>query len=580
VGVRRSDAVVVAGWPVLAAGGLWFALQGFTTHGPDQLALEVVGLLLLGVCQARFAPEGWARSPLWSGVFPLAWTAMVLGPSGLTGLVYWIGVVVIAVALVVRLERVRQWGLVAGLVAGLIGALGTRAQVLWRAAGGSEDGRQSSVARSPLHQLSEELVGPLRSGPPSPRVDGPPIVLLTVDTLRADAAVKMRSFQRLASRGASWERAMSTSSWTVPAVASMLTGALPARHGAGVSAGGFQGLSQEVPTLAGTLGEAGYQTVGVVTNAWLTEGLGFSRGFDLYLHADERFHHRLVLAGFPHGPKGHEGEAVVDRALDWLEQAPDGGWFLWVHLIDPHLPYLHVEGSLEQGLSDERLRAGMRLDDEVVARVRAAYQQEVDYADAQLGRLLDALEARGVLDDGAVLMTSDHGEELWDHGATGHGHQHHTEVVDVALALVAPGVPAGARQDLASLVDVGTTLAGVAGLVLGEGSDLRQPVPDDRIAVAQGNAYFRQQRSARGPAQRAIVGSAGDGPLTCFDTVADPAEQHELTCVQGSTVAAAALSAEPPIAGAAATVPREALEALGYVMDDATPTPTPTPTPP
>lgn len=564
--MRRTDGEVVAGWGALALGELWFARQGFTTHDAGQLALEVGGLLLFGVCQARLLPEGPARSPLWAGVFAVSWTAMNLGPSGFTGLVYWVGVIVLATALVVRLERARRWGLLAGVLVGLLGAVLARVQVLSRAAEGG-DGRQSSVTRSVRAQLQEELVAPLRAGPPAPRHDGPPIVLITVDTLRADAAVKMRSYQRLAARGASWPRAMSTSSWTVPAMGSLFTGLLPAEHGAGVSAAGtFQGLSAQAPTLAGVLSGAGYQTVGIATNAWLTSGLGFPRGFDVYWHADERFHHRLALAGFPNGPKGHEGEAVVDRALGWLEAAPARGWFLWVHLIDPHLPYLHVEGSLERGLSDERLRAGMRLDEGVEASVRAAYQAEVDYADAQLGRLLDALEARGVLDQGVVALTADHGEELWDHGATGHGHQQHTEVVDVALALVAPGAVGGERSDLASLIDLPSTLAAVAGAQIGVGEDLRALTSEDRVVVAQGSAYFHQQRSARWREWRAIVETAGDGPLWCFDRAADPGERQRLQCPGGLPVGEAALRvAAPGAGGVESAVPGEALKALGYV---------------
>lgn len=565
---------------MLALAELWFAAQGFNRPAVLQVVLEVVGLAVLGACVARFAPSGWARSPLWAGVFALAGMAIALGPSGWTGAPFIVGTLVLAGWTVWRLERSHRSGMLAGLVVAVLGAVGARGLVLAKA-GENSGGQQSSVVVSPWLQLKAELLGVgFRDARPAPR-DGPPVVLITVDTLRADATAGMQTWKRLAERGATWDRAMSTSSWTVPAMGTVLTGLAPGDHGAGVSAEGtFQGVG-EVDTLASRLSDHGYTTAGFASNAWLTHTLGFDKGFQTYAHTSERFHHRLLLAGFPRGPKPHEAASVVDRALRWLGGAPEQGWFLWVHLIDPHLPYVHAEGTLAPTLTDERLRAGMRVDGDVPQRVRDAYAQEVAYTDGELGRLVDALEARGVLDDGIVVLTADHGEEFWDHGATGHGHQHHTEVVDVALAVTGPGVSSGPRHDLASLVDVAPTILAMVGLEA-DGHDLREPLPEGRIAVAQGNAYFSQHRSARQGRWRVIVGSPGDEPVTCFDTVADPREQRSVPCPEGHPVVHAALQSRPPGAtGDSVHDIAEALEALGYVVDDrgAVPEPSPPPEP-
>jgi arylsulfatase A-like enzyme len=95
--------------------------------------------------------------------------------------------------------------------------------------------------------------------------------------------------------------------------------------------------------------------------------------------------------------------------------------------------------------------------------VHAGYAAEVAYVDRHLGRLLDALEAKGVLDSGIVVFTSDHGEEFWEHGGLEHGHSHHAEVLDVPLLLVAPGLAPGPRGGVASLVDVVPTIRAALG---------------------------------------------------------------------------------------------------------------------
>jgi arylsulfatase A-like enzyme len=332
-------------------------------------------------------------------------------------------------------------------------------------------------------------------------------------------------------------------------------------------AGGLHGISPGVPTLAEALRERGYDTAAFTTNAWLTTPLGYSRGFDTWGHADERFHHMLAATGFPKGAKAREAERVVDRAIDWLEGEEADGFFLWVHLLDPHLPYAHAEGKLERGLSDESLRAGLRLDASVVERVKAAYQREVDYADAQLMRLLDALEAKGVLDRGLVVLTADHGEELWDHGATGHGHTHHREVVQIPLVLAGRGVVRGPAPAMVSLLDVPSTLALAAGASLGAGRDLRAPGSVDRVVTSQGNAYFHAQRSAWSMGRRAmLLTAAQDAPERCYDLNADPGEHTPVPCAPGSPALEAARAERAPSAEAdAAELSREALKALGYV---------------
>jgi arylsulfatase A-like enzyme len=563
-GRSRAGALGLA-WLSVAAGELYFAGQGFQRPLLWQALAELLVLPGLGYCQLRLLPSGWLRSPLWPGVAVAAGTALVFGPDGVFAFAcFALGLGGVCVAGVRRVEARWRVGWIGGLAAALLGVAAARYQVLVHSPHQDE---QAMSATAPSRQLLAELAGGFAHSPRPAPVALPPVVVLSIDTLRADHMLRMQSWQRLARRGATWERAMSTSSWTLPAMASLQSGVLPAAHGAGFRDGRVQPLAPEVETLAETLAGAGYLTAAVLTNSWLVPELGFARGFREYAHVNTAFHHRLLLAGFPRRPAPHTAEAVVDRALAWLDTAPERGFYLWVHLVDPHLPYLHAEpGSLAAKLSDERLRSGERLDAAQREQVRQAYAAEVAYTDHQLERLLDALERRGVLDQGVVVLTADHGEELWDHGATGHGHAHHAEVIDVALALIAPGVAPGPRSGLASLVDVAPTIRAAVGLPA-RGYDLRQPLPEGRIAVAYGNAYFETMRSARQRDRRVIVVGAETRELRCSDRLGDPLERVARDCPRDDALVAAALGVAGPAAGRVAEVPVQALQALGYVVD-------------
>ncbi len=566
--MRNPYLVLISSWLALGLVELWFAMQGFNTPPLWQIAAELGALALIGTCQAHFLGKHWLGSPLWPGLFAVAWTAFAIGPSGVISLAVLTALAITAAVLARALHRwTQRVPLLIGLATAIGGGIGARALVLTRATDFAGTGTKNA-ARDPWAQLGRELItGPFPPAHPDP-IDAPLVVIISIDTLRADAMLQMESTRRLAERGTLWPQAMSTSSWTIPAVGSLLTGQLPAEHGAGIGAGGgYQGLADDASLISSDLADAGYTTAALSSNAWLTRALGFDRGFHSYLHTDEQLHHRLVLFGFPVRPRPHDARAVIDRSIGWLEGAPERGFFLWVHLMDPHRPYHHAEpGSFEAALTDDGLRADPDLSSDEQARARAAYDAEVAYTDAQVGRLLDALEARGALDEGWVVLCSDHGEEFWEHGATGHGHQHHGEVVDVALAISGPGFATEQRSDLVSLADVTPTILRLTGLA-DDGPDLRRPAAPDRIAVAYGNSHGAPHSSARMGQLRAIAIDPGAAAVACYDMGTDPDERHPLPCDPLSPVVRAALATSPPPDGEAATLNTERLRQLGYIDD-------------
>jgi len=265
--------------------------------------------------------------------------------------------------------------------------------------------------------------------------------------------------------------------------------------------------------------------------------------------------------------------------LAWLDDAPAEGFLLWVHLSEPHLPYRHTaDPSWDYNLLRNARSGDWFLGEAERAAVVEAHRREVAYADVEVLRLLQAIEARGLLAKGALIFTSDHGEEFWEHGGFEHGHAHHGEVIDVPLALVAPGVAPGAAGGVASLQDIAPTLRAIAGLDTAPeagapaaadarpglaGLDLRRPLPAERVARAWGTAYFRPLHSYRVGDRRVIV---ADGEAVAYDLAADPGELRPLPVTPEELAALAAGRAAPtPAPGALRDLDEDLLRSLGYV---------------
>lgn len=518
------------------------------------MAVEALLLLILGANHVRFAPPGWARSPLLPGaglvgVMLVATTAPDLCRQALVAA----GAIALGVTGVRALHPLtRRAPLLTAVLATLLGGAAARAVLLTSALPD-----QPRLAH-PVEELSAELRPFRRSGTGN---EGPRIAFITIDTLRADRMVKMGSWKRLAERGRSWDRAMSTSSWTLPAMASLATGLPVEGHGASARSGGnFQGIKPGVPTLAVELARSGYTCAAVFTNSWMTPEMGFADGFHRFVHADRSRPHWLALAGAP-AQRTLSAAAVVDRAIREADALPPRGGFLWIHLMDPHLPYAHAEGPVFEHHAEGAFREGMLLDEDARAEIRRAYDAEVAQMDVELLRLLDHLEATGWMSD-FIAMTSDHGEEFWEHGAVEHGHSHHGEVLDVGLVFVAPGGSPAAAPGVASLLDLTSTARAVAGLPP-RGLDLRVDVPADRVATAWGNVFYRNDASARQGSRRVIA--RGDGAVLVYDLAADPAERVALDVEPDDALVQATLALVPPEVADEADINRSALEALGYV---------------
>jgi arylsulfatase A-like enzyme/Flp pilus assembly protein TadD len=275
-------------------------------------------------------------------------------------------------------------------------------------------------------------------------------VLVTIDTLRADrlgcygyAGAATPVIDRLASEGALFTAASTVVPLTLPSHAAILTGRYPASIG--VRNNGMYLLPPEETTLAEVLSAEGFATGAFIGSFVLAAPFGLSQGFDVY---DEQFDMKRD------GPTADERRAAtVNEALfGWIEGAPRGPLFLWVHYFDPHARY-------EPPSPFDRQFAA------------APYDGEIASVDGALGTLLERLERRAGRENLSVILTSDHGESLGEHGEATHGLFVYESTLHVPLILWSPGrIPAGVTvSEPVSVIDIFDTALELAGVDLPEG---------------------------------------------------------------------------------------------------------------
>ncbi len=524
----------------------------FVQPAPRQFALEIA--LLIGMAWGQWTfGRGWLRSPLLAAIVAGVFGVLPHAPAGAPHAGPFVAGIVLPAVLFLRWSRAK---LRVPVFAAVLASIAVVLAIHWidlRAQSSSTwEGHRARVPPSAVQAAA-----------PS----GPPIVVISIDTLRADSAQSMESIRRLAARGALWPRAMSTSSWTLPALASLQTGLMPAEHGAAcLEDGHCQGLAETIHTLAEDLRAAGRRTAAVVANPWAGAGMGFDRGFDEFVDPGQPGK-RLLFGGAPEGPHGQDDARTVDAALDWLQDAPAEGYYLWVHLMGPHMPYTHSTSEKMRRLDVVTLRSSYPSSASQKKEIRDSYDAEVRYTDAQVLRLLDALESRGVLATGTLVLTADHGEEFWDHGGIEHGHSHHAEITDIPLLLVSPGVSSGPRDGVASLVDVAPTLRAIAGSASGT-TDLRRGVATDRISTAWGGLILRLDCSARMTSARLIAQDCSPelSAMQLYDLGADPLEQSPSHPSEDNPLVAAVRRIVPPAPSGRGEVASDRLRALGYLQ--------------
>ena len=306
------------------------------------------------------------------------------------------------------------------------------------------------------------------------------VLLVVVDTLRADhlgawghGAPTSPEIDRLAATGVRFARYHSTSSWTRPGFATLLSGLYP--RSAGIYSQRFDRLPEGVTTLPEILRVEGYETIGINSNPNLHRYFGFDQGFDSYRDTDQVWSWMRDQPGVVESDAGAADEGgkpslsdarqTTDRALEALRsdrRSRESPWFMMVVYIDPHFPYeAPARYAAAVAQRSAKARRGQKAEG-------LAYDAEIRFADEQIGRLLQTLADAGELDDTLIVLTSDHGEGLADFPEVPFGDRHGETLYDaithVPLILHHPALAARQVDELVSAVDLLPTLLGLLGI--------------------------------------------------------------------------------------------------------------------
>ncbi|MBD3868563.1 MAG: sulfatase [Acidobacteria bacterium] len=433
----------------------------------------------------------------------------------------------------------------------------------------------------------------------------PNIVLIVMDTTRQDHLscygydrANTPNLEELARESTLFRSAYSVGSWTPPGHASLFTGLYPAAHGCTQE---NWTLSGDLVTLAEILGGAGYRTVGITENATVSAASGFDQGFDEY---HETWRHDI--------PQDNPAVALFNSSMATID--PEFPFFLFVNFIEPHAPYkssgefidtyVKDPGSGPDGNDTQDYYLGrLNWNEPEFAHMQALYDAEILYTDQQIGRIIDRLKQDNLWDNTVFIVTSDHGENIGDHGHMEHYFTLYESVVRIPLLIHYPqAFPPGAEDnDPTQLTDLVPTLLNL--LELGEGDtqgiDLLEtgarkdrPVllefywPAEAIETygedwdsVELNRWKRHLRAVIYGDDKLIWASDGDHEL--YDLQADPAEENNLTHLPGGADKVEALTSllENLIKRYHRDIPgdrisggpeldeetREALRSLGYV---------------
>jgi membrane-anchored protein YejM (alkaline phosphatase superfamily) len=247
------------------------------------------------------------------------------------------------------------------------------------------------------------------------------LLVICIDALRDDQVTPdlMRNLHRFGEDHIRFENVYAAAPWTLPSVASFFTGLQPSECGV-MFPGDY--LTDEQVVLAEVLHMYGWETVGITANETLSEARGFTQGFSTWIDA-EPFPYRTATE-------------MVDLAIENMPGPTDEPWFMYLHFMEPHLPY----GSPTTGYTGSRtdIADSLPLSSGEVVDIRDKYAVSCQYMDFEFNRLMEHVAAEGLSQRTVILVYSDHGEEIFDRGNIGHGYSMYEEILHVPVLLKVP----------------------------------------------------------------------------------------------------------------------------------------------
>lgn len=379
----------------------------------------------------------------------------------------------------------------------------------------------------------------------------PNVLLITLDTFRADRVGALTpNLARLANEGVRFEHAVAPAPLTLPAHASMLTGALPQHHG--LRNNGLGVLPAATPTLPTALRQVGYRTGAFVGSFVLDRRFGLDRGFETYddeIARDPNAEMDAIAAE-------RRGDDVVDRALAWIARNRMAPFFAWVHLYDAHAPYAPPPPYPR------------------------SYDGEIAYVDSLVGRLLAGVDRANTV----VVVVADHGEGLGEHDELTHGILLYESTLRVPWIVAGPDIEPRLVSDAVSTVDLAPTVAELAGVTM-RARDGRSLAPVLRGGATAGESLVYSETEYPATFGWGSLAAMRKGPLKLiagaspelYDLRLDARETRNVVSDQRRVYRELQTALESARAGAkTATQPVDAetrakLASLGYVAPVSTP---------
>jgi len=388
-----------------------------------------------------------------------------------------------------------------------------------------------------------------------PKIDG--VFLIVVDTMRPDRlscygfdGYRTEAIDGLAASGVRFEHAQSPASWTLPAMGAMLTSRYPTQLGLVERPPQHDTtfawrekrkqvrytLPAGVPTLAKLMDDAGYYPVAFVNQPFINAGSGFLQGFAAWCYPtgeDSLAWHDpsqpMPHLQYPDGTDlGNADGHIAEAFGQWLAKNAELRPFAWVHLLGPHWPYTPLRHYLPEALQDAK-------PNDIAPEI--LYEAELREADDTVGEILKAIDEHVGLEHALVILTSDHGEEFFEHGMYEHGHSLHREILHVPLILSGPRLQAGTTADTdASTLDMLPTVLDFVGrpdLVPAdaEGRSVRRllngPARADTI-YSEGMLYGSTERSMIVDGYKLMFDAQEEPPYRLFDVHTDSLEKTDV----------------------------------------------------
>jgi len=269
------------------------------------------------------------------------------------------------------------------------------------------------------------------------------VLLITIDTIRPDRLscystkyLQTPRIEALAAKGVVFDRAFAHNPTTLPSHTNILLGTTPLHHGVHDNSKFI--VAEDFITLAEYLKSKGYSTGAFVGAFPLDSRFGLTQGFDVY---DDSYPSKPSYA-FSYAER--KAEKVILAALGWL-QKQKYEWVSWIHLWDPHVPYLPPE-PFKSKFNDD------------------LYSGEVAYVDSELGKIFDYLERNDLMENTLIILTGDHGESLGEHGELTHSYFAYNSTLWAPLIIVGPGINAGRIDEYVAHIDIFPTICDILGI--------------------------------------------------------------------------------------------------------------------